>query len=132
MANSNFSFKIHDGFDFILEEKGNTFIALRKMTWGEKDYEPKYDIRKWYSSQGEAKAGKGVGLSEEGLDELVNILLSSGFGNTEEVLSSIKHRDDFEKSYDKIVKGIIFENEEDDTYYDPREVLFSSEEDGVF
>lgn len=123
---SDITYEIHDDFDFVIEEKGNVFIALRKLSWG--DGEPKYDIRKWYNTtEGDARPNKGVGLSEEGMDELTSVLLSQGFGNTEEILTAIKDRDDFERSYDKVVKGIIYEDE-DETFYDPREVLFNGEE----
>ena len=122
-------FEIHDNFDHIIEEKGNTFIALRKLSWNGR--EPKYDIRKWYNTtDGETRPDKGVGLSEEGIDELTNILLSQGFGKTDEILEAIKDRDDFERSYDKVIKGIIFDDE-DDTFYDPREVLFNKEEEEI-
>lgn len=126
--NGPIKYTIHDDFDFILEEKGNVFIALRKITWGEKDTEPKYDIRKWYSSQENVTAGKGVGLTKEGMDELTSVLLSQGFGNTDEILTAIKDREDFDRSYDKVVKGITYDDE-DETYYDPREVLFNKEEE---
>lgn len=122
--NNGITYTIHDDFDFIIEEKGNVFVALRKLTWGEKQSEPKYDIRKWYTSADKETAGKGVAVSEEGLNELTSILLSQGFGNTEEILEAIKGRDDFEKSYDKVIKGVVFDNDEDNTFYDPKEVLF--------
>lgn len=124
---SEITYEIHDGFDYVIEEKGNTFIALRKISWGDND--PKYDIRKWYNTADGERANKGVGLSEEGMDELTRILLSQGFGTTEEVLESIKDRDDFEKSYNKVVKGIIYDDDSDETFYDPREVLFNGEQD---
>lgn len=127
MAN-NITYTIHDDFDFILEEKGNVFVALRKLTWGDKTTEPKFDIRKWYSSAEGETAGKGVSMSKDGLDELTSVLLSQGFGKTDEILESIKDREDFERSYDKVIKGVVFDDE-DDTFYDPKEVLFCSEDE---
>lgn len=121
---TNISYEIYDNFDFIIEEKGNTFIALRKLSWNGR--EPKYDIRKWYNTADGTRADKGVGLSEEGMDELTGILLSQGFGKTEDILEAIKDRDDFEMSYNKVIKGIVYEDEEE-TFYDPREVLFNEE-----
>lgn len=128
----NITYKIHDDFDFTIEEKGNVFIALRKLTWGEKEDNPKYDIRKWYNKADGETAGKGVAITKEGLDELTSVLMREGFGNTEEILDSIKDREDFEKSYDKVVKGIVFVDEEDDeVYYDPRVALFNKDDEGV-
>lgn len=123
---SNITYKIHDEKDFIIEEKGNKFIALRKISWGEKN-NPKFDIRKWYNTKSGEMPDKGVSISDEGLDELTSILLSEGFGKTDSILESIKDREDFEKSYNKVVKGIVYEDDEDETYYDPREVLFNDE-----
>ncbi len=126
MSDNNITYEIHDNFDYTIEEKGNTFIALRKLSWGDSD--PKFDIRKWYNTPDGERANKGVGLSEEGMNELTSVLLSNGFGKTDEILEAIKDRSDFERSYDKVIKGVIFDNEEEDTFYDPREVLFNGEE----
>lgn len=121
---SDITYEIHDNFDHIIEEKGNAFIALRKLSWG--SGEPKYDIRKWYNTSDGTRPNRGVGLSEEGINELTSILLSQGFGETEEILEAIKDREDFDKCYNKVIKGIVYEDS-DETFYDPREVLFNDD-----
>ena len=46
--NSSFSFKMEEGFDFVLQEGQNTSTNLRKIAWGDSS-EAKIDIRKWRS-----------------------------------------------------------------------------------
>ena len=128
---TEFSYKIDEDFDFIIEEKANTFIALRKIAWGE-GKESKLDLRKWYSSQNGETVGKGVSMSDEGANELVKVLLENNYGYTNEILAAIKDRDDFriklnailgedDPNYDKDVK-------DDEVYYDPMKALFEDEE----
>ena len=40
-----FSYEVDPNFDYVLEERANTFIALRKIKWGSQT-EAKLDIRK--------------------------------------------------------------------------------------
>ena len=44
---ADFSYKVDENFNFVIEERANTFIALRKIAWGDSD---KYnlDLRKYY------------------------------------------------------------------------------------
>ena len=96
--------------------------------------EPKYDIRKWFSSEKGETIGKGVGLSKEGMDELTNILLKNGFGTTEGILESIKDRDDFNSALSVLSDeqlesaGIDPSTIEKEEYYDPTKDFFDDEE----
>ena len=122
-----FEYEIHDDFDKIVDEKGNSFIALRKLTWGGKG-EPKLDLRKWYiNSNGEETVGKGVSfLTEDGPHELAKVLVDNGYGHTNEILSGIYHREDFEECLENLRNGIDIINNsigDDEDYYDPKEFL---------
>ena len=70
--NSSFSFKMEEGFDFVLQEGQNTSTNLRKIAWGDSS-EAKIDIRKWSYTNGEERALKGVTLSDDGASELANL-----------------------------------------------------------
>ena len=123
----NFEYKIDENFDHVIDEKdgGNTFLALRKISWGGKD--PKLDFRKWFiDKNGNEVMGKGVSFinEERGTNELINVLLQNDYGKTKDVLDSIKDRGDFQHSLDIALGRVKDEEEEDSTvYYDPREEL---------
>lgn len=128
--NNNFKYNIEDNFNHIFDEKGNMFLAVRKIRWGDSQ-DIKLDIRKWYStSTGEEKVGKGFSfLTDEGPNELTKVLLETGYGRTDEVISSIKNRDDFNSSIMKVLstdeKKYLQDTKIDtEEYYDPKESLF--------
>ncbi len=128
----NFNFTINPDFDHIIEESNNTFIAARKISWGNR--EPKLDIRKWYSSaDGSETMGKGISITDEGANELVKILAENGYGHTNEILEAIKDRDDFRSRLNKILGKDDPDYDEtiknDDVYYDPMKALFNDEEE---
>lgn len=119
-----FEYEIEEGFDHVFDEKGNTFLALRKIQWGGKgDF--KLDLRKWYiNSNGEETVGKGVSfLTEEGPHELTKVLVDNGFGHTGEILQGIYHREDFEQCLENLRNGVDVMDDNDDNYYDPKEFL---------
>lgn len=119
-----FEYEIEEGFDHVFDEKGNTFLALRKVQWGGKgDF--KLDLRKWYiNSNGEETVGKGISfLTEEGPHELAKVLVDNGFGHTGEILQGIYHRDDFEQCLENLRNGINVMDNNDEDYYDPKEFL---------
>lgn len=126
-----FSYHVMDDFDHIFDEKGNSFLALRKIHWGDDIQEDKIklDMRKWFTdADGNEKVGKGVSfLTDEGPNNLVKILLDNGYGHTVEVLDSIKDRDDFRSSLNKVLG-------EDDEHYDDTisEDLYDPTEETMF
>ena len=130
MNNEAFVYKVDDDFNHIFDEKGNTFLALRKVYWGDST-EPKLDLRKWYTTPNGEKIGKGFGfLTEEGPGELARILLEKGYGETDQIIEAIKDRDNFKSSLIRVLGnetqelGIdLEEGDTSDIYYDPKEVL---------
>jgi hypothetical protein len=91
-----------DNMNEIVDERGSTFIAMRKVQWCEEGKTPdrekaKLEIRKWrITPEGEERADKGFSfLTEEGPHELARALVHNGFGNTKVILKEIKTRDDF-------------------------------------
>ena len=125
-----FDYKVNPDFDFIFDEKGNTFLALRKITWNEGGKE-KLDIRKYYnSSDGTETVGKGVSfITEEGPHELTRILVENNYGYTDEIINGIKNRKDFMTSLVKVLneedtKELGLENvDPNEEYFDPVESL---------
>lgn len=132
-------YTIKDGFDFVLEEKGNTYTSLRKICWCGADEaeekEGKLDIRKYYTGKdGNEVVGKGTSLTEEGANELVHVLTSHNYGNTKTIINGIKDREDFMSSLVSSLSGEQLEEAgidpskyEKEDYYDPRKDLFDEE-----
>lgn len=122
------TFYAHDDMDEIFDEKGNVFLSMRKIQWCKPGEEPdpekaKLELRKWHmKSDGETPSKGFAFLTEEGPHELVNVLVSNGYGYTKDILLKLKERDDFEES----VKSIYDEvDHDDDEYFDPRETLLA-------
>lgn len=114
-------YKVIDNVDHIFDEKGNTFLALRKISWN--DREPKLDLRKWYvNSEGEETVGKGISfLTEDGPNELTRILVKEGYGDTNELMEYLSKREDFDKDkYD--IDSLIKKDE----YYDAQSLFGDS------
>lgn len=83
-----FTYEMDPNYDYILDEKGNTYTALRKIRWGNReDY--KLDLRKYYATEDGEKMSKGCSFSDEAADELVKTLISTGYGNADAVAESI-------------------------------------------
>ena len=128
-----FKLEIDDSINEVFDEvPGNSFLALRKLRWS--DSGPfKLDIRKWYvNADGEEIAGKGVAfMTPEGPDNLIEALLSNGYGDTRKTLRGISDREEFPIAVKEILteKGIDINNVEVPdidslgTFYDPKEIL---------
>ena len=123
------TFYMHDDVDEIFDEKGNMFLALRKIQWAKVGVDPdpdkgKLELRKWnIKPDGSEIPGKGFSfLTENGPNELIDVLIEQGYGNTETILGKLKERDDFAEAVDHIYNGV---NEDSDEYFDPREALLS-------
>ena len=120
-------FYMHDGVDEIFDEKGNVFLAMRKIQWCKEGSEPdpekaKLELRKWHMKSDGETPSKGFSfLTEEGPHELTDVLISNGYGHTKDILELLRDRDDFEES----VKSIYGSDKDDDEYFDPRKALLS-------
>lgn len=114
-----FEYTVNPELDRIVEEKGNTYISFRKITWGPEidEEKEKLDIRKYYTNaDGEEVVGKGVSfLTDEGPHELTKILLEEGYGHSDDIAEAIKNRDD----YNDIVKAITNNDNKSEGYFDP-------------
>lgn len=122
----NIGYKLYGDLDMIFDEKGSTFLAMRKVSWFNKDKggEPseekaKLDMRKWTANDnGNDVPLKGFSfLTEEGPHSLAEALVDNGYGKTTKLLTSLKKREDFEES----VKHMYDEEDESGTeYFDAR------------
>lgn len=114
-----FEYTVNPELDRIVEEKGNTYISFRKITWGPEidEEKEKLDIRKYYTNaDGEEVVGKGVSfLTDEGPHELTKILLEEGYGHSDDIAEAIKNRDD----YNDIVEAITNNDNKAEGYFDP-------------
>lgn len=119
--NKEFTMDIMEGFDYIIEESGNSSLNLRKVSWNGR--EPKLDLRKWSYQDGKERAMRGVTLSDDGADELSAVLIEQGYGNTKRIAKAISKRDE----YAEVIKHLDDVEEEIDDgseeYYDPSELL---------
>jgi hypothetical protein len=106
--------------DEVIDNKGNSVILLRKMTWN--NGKEKLELRRWIVDINEEKPLKGVAfLTDDGPDNLVNVLVDKGYGKTHEVLQVLKRRDDFEEALENLNKKP--NAKKSSKYLDPKEML---------
>lgn len=125
----NYKYSIIDNINYIIEEQGNQFTALRKIRWGTSDKEY-LELRRWRNTpDGKEQAAKGCTfLTEEGPSELVNSLIDLGYGNTKEVIKKLSDRENFRQSLNSVLgkDDELYDEESgtlEDNYYDPNELL---------
>lgn len=119
-SDKEISMEIEEGFDFIIEEGQNTSINVRKISWNGRP--AKIDIRKWSYNESGERAMKGIGLTDEGTDELACVLVENGYGGTRRLVNALKSRGDEPVDIELPPEE---ENEDDgsEEYYDPSELL---------
>lgn len=107
--------------DEVVDSKGNSVIMLRKIAWGDNGKE-KLELRRWIVDINEEKPLKGVAfLTEDGPDNLVNVLLDKGYGKTIEILSVLKTREDFDESLQELNNPK--QAKKSSRYSDPKDIL---------
>lgn len=124
-----------DNLNEIFDEKGSTFIAMRRVQWCDEDKKPdreksKLELRKWrITAEGEERADKGFSfLTEDGPHELARVLVHNGYGKTKVILKELKDRDDFKDSVNH-----LFDKEEvsdSGEYFDIRTALLNNVSEG--
>lgn len=126
-----FEYTADPSFDYTIDEKGNTFIALRKIDWGNKgDF--KLDLRKYYASESGETMSKGLSfLTDDGPNELTKVLIETGYGNPEEITNAIVYnRPDILRKMCKVISSDptlsdpdFINDEDEETFYDPEELM---------
>lgn len=126
-----FEYNINPDFDYIIDEKGNSIVTLRKASWNNR--EEKLELRKWIvNSEGKETYGKGFAfLTEEGPNELIKTLLENNYGDTETVINSVKDRSDFmpalcmalEVANKTDLMDKLSKEEIEEEYYDPTQIF---------
>lgn len=86
--NKEFKYEVNPDFDFVLEERANTYIALRKIKWGNSE-EEKIDIRKYVATEEGERMMKGCSFTEEGANELTRVLVDQGYGKDKDIFDVI-------------------------------------------
>jgi len=124
---------LFDNIDEIFDERGSTFLAMRKVQWCQEGKEPdeskaKLELRKWrMTPEGEERADKGFSfLTDDGPHELAKVLVKNGYGHTKDILLSLKDREDFKDSVEHLYDGEDVSS--DGEYFDMRSVLLSAGE----
>lgn len=104
-SDNSFSYETDPNFDYVLEERANTYVALRKIKWG-KSEEFKVDIRKYRATEGGEMMMKGCSLSKEGTDELANVLIKEGYGKDKDIYNAIiQHRPEITSRFINEIKN---------------------------
>ena len=129
MFDNSMRYHIFKDYNIPFDEKGTTYGTVRKVQWVKEGNEPdedkaKIEIRKVYTSGAEEKVGKGYTFSTpEGPGELVSGLIEAGFGETKNILKSVRKREDFADAVSNI------NNDEDDNsdgdMFDMRDLLLA-------
>lgn len=129
----DFVYTMDPDFDYTIDEKGNTFIALRKIDWSNKG-EYKLDLRKYYASESGETMSKGVSfLTEDGPHELTKVLVETGYGDDNElaeaiikdrpyIVARIKSELENNQFFANRIEKLDFSNDEDE-FYDPEELI---------
>lgn len=100
-----FSYEVDPNFDFVLEERANTFIALRKIKWGSQA-DAKLDIRKYRATEEGEMMMKGCSLTDEGANELTKILVEQGYGSDKEIYDAIiDHRPEITSRFIETIRN---------------------------
>lgn len=99
---SNMFYHVFEDYNIPFDEKGSTVGTVRKIQWVKEGSEPdeskaKIEIRKMYiGKDGSETTGKGYSFATpEGPGELTIGLINAGFGDTKEILRSVRKRKDF-------------------------------------
>ena len=86
-----FEYTVNPELDRIVEEKGNTYISLRKVKWFENS-DVKLDLRKYVTNtDGSEKMMKGCSFDEEAGHELTHVLTEEGY----EIIKTIVNPNEF-------------------------------------
>lgn len=127
----DFTYKIDDNIDEVIDERSNTIIALRKVAWGKGP--SKLELRKWYISEKGETPNKGFSfLTEEGPNNLVEALLNHGFGKNKVLVDTLKKRlPEYSKELNSIkikekdtsTKDEEITEEDEEAYFDPSKLL---------
>ena len=116
----------------IVEEKGNQYTAIRKVQWIKEGDNPdeskgKIEVRRWIiQKDGTEQANKGVVfMTEDGPNQLAEILVKNNYGDTKNIIKSLLKRDNFKESLTNLNKEDTPDNGE---YFDMRDMLLSDED----
>ena len=108
-GSEQFSFEIDEYIGAVKEsDKHDWTKAVMRIKWGENP--PTLDIRNCNMAQN--RIGKGISLSNEEADKLVDILLDNGYGTLEDIEKALKKK----KSFFTIKNEIEDILDEDDEY----------------
>ena len=66
------TYEVHENFGIVGKRTGDWQIELRLISWN--GNEPKYDLRPWKDTDEGEKCGKGITLSGEEMENLLDIL----------------------------------------------------------
>jgi len=116
---NDFKYEIVDGFDFIIQESGNSSVNLRKISWNDRPF--KIDLRKYSYKDGQEQMMKGVSISEEGANELTGVLVENGYGDTKRIAAALRNRDNFKE--EMLNEDYIDEDDGSEEFYDPKQLL---------
>lgn len=128
MSEKDFHYEMDKDFNYTIDERGNTFIALRKIRWGDSD-KFKLDLRKYISTEEGERMNKGVSfLTDDGPNELAKVLLENNYGKANEIADVIcnKRKDIFDKLSRKVNNNYPSNNEDEDIdeeLYDTRRLF---------
>ena len=114
----------------VIEEKGNQYTAIRKVQWIKEGDEPdeskgKIEVRRWIiQKDGTEQANKGVVfMTEDGPNQLAEILVRNNYGDTKNIVKSLLKRDNFKETIQNLDNNDIDSDNGD--YFDMRDMLLS-------
>lgn len=119
----NFSYHVGD-IDETIDSRGNTVVLLRKLAWG--NGQEKLEIRKWFIDISKETPSKGVTfLTDEGPGNLINALIDHGYGDTQEIITKLAQRSDFDSALASVGKSRKDMGTASDEFFDPKSLCES-------
>ena len=85
-----------------ISSEGNTDICFSVISWNKREY--KNDIRKWMKKDEDVIPLKGITLSDDELNKMVEYLVNKGYGNSKTLISSINNRKEEKTKLFTVVK----------------------------
>ena len=132
-TDSNFGFFVKDNKRFIIEEHQNQMKVLQYGVWTSDppdtfdEEDCRWECRTIFvKADGTEQNGKGCSFSNEGINELTNVLVQQGLGDTGIILEGIVNRPDFGTALNKVTGKSSINEVEPETvteYFNPNDFL---------
>ena len=116
-----------EGPNEVIDENGNMVMMLRRVAWNGK--EARLELRKWIIDTNDEKPMRGVTfMTEQGPHNAAEALVGLGYGRTNQLLNTLKTREDFEESLVSVIGKKKVEKAKSSTYVESEDYFIPNKE----